>query len=137
MNLVKNSGFETDRDGDGVPDNWSFQNRGGSPIFKLEEEACEGKRSVSIEEEGKDDDGRVVQDIPTKVNTDYFLKFSYKTANVTGGPPEVMFWADDYFSPSLEWTTGIRTRNSGAHTNLALQLILFHSSVNSFISKSL
>jgi hypothetical protein len=70
-NLLPNAGFESDRDGDGVPDGWTVRN---SPVPTISTTvARSGLRSVRLHRDTLGDTGLLRIDLPVKRLTEYTI----------------------------------------------------------------
>ena len=122
-NLVKNPGFEDDRDHDGKPDGWTGWRGKGTPRFKLRDGGHTGKKAMTVEcTEGDWGELTLTVNLKVKPHTDYTLSFWHKMSRRDFKKIACAFAGTTIKidASKTDWTKAVVTRNSGEKTELNL-----------------
>jgi len=95
--LPANGGFETDADGDGVPDGWQFKPPKGRGMPVLDAaQFMDGKRSIRLENKGDIGTTYVecIQSVPVKPLVRYTFNSHYRTGDVLGSVAASLYLHD-------------------------------------------
>jgi len=131
-NLVQNPGFETDSNGDGVPDGWEYTQRTGGTCTLIKG-GHGGKSCVVARGTGGTSEAWITQMIEVKPNTDYVLTFWYKTDRTGGGNMYAGLDKDKTVPNATEWTKHTKQVNSGGKNQMKVLFLLYRRSNSYYI----